>query len=85
LFLGKVKKGTGMFKIFHEKFRAKDYEDGKDAQLTEYNEIIEANPDLRSVIQKGVVSKKLLYHSSNLDFKVSIQSSIGINKPSQIV
>lgn len=56
-FLGVVKKMTGgFFKIVHEKYRAKNADDQIDAQVRQMQEIVRLYPELKSNIQRSVVS-----------------------------
>lgn len=57
ILLGVVKKMTGgFFKIVHEKYRAKNADDQIDAQVRQMQEIVRLYPELKSNIQRSVVS-----------------------------
>ena len=49
----------GFFKIVHERFRAKNSDEQIEAQVRQMQEIVKSYPELKSNIQRSVVSTKL--------------------------
>lgn len=66
ILLGVVKKMTGgFFKIVHEKYRAKNADEQLDMQIRQMSEIVKLYPELKSNIQRPVVS--IIHISSYFD------------------
>lgn len=50
-----MKKAAGVFKLVHERSRAKDFDEGFGLRLADMGEILAVNPDLKPVLQKDQV------------------------------